>query len=482
MKKIFALLMVFTLIPQSFVYAKQEEEQIKFDPSIEYQGYEIISDFIAEKYIDDTYTAQDIMLMGMSAYLEKYGDEALVEFLKGAMQQLDDYSDFYTQEEYIEYMNSVNSTFYGLGVSLQQSGEYVEIVAFVEEGGLAQQSGFMIGDKIVSVNGKNVVGQSVAEVRSLVVGELNTTVDIVVLRGSEYVPLVGIRTAVHSATVAGIVLEGNIGYIQIIGFANSTAEEFGAIAEEFKSKGVTKVILDLRGNGGGHVSSAVSIAEQIVPKGKIIDVKYRDEKLNHSYKSELEAAPFEIATLVNERTASASEILASAIQDSGAGILIGEKTFGKAVIQSPYYVKNGMVIKLTIGGYITRNGNEINKIGLYPDIDVTNKTEKIDTTRYTKFDFLTPTSLGASGDNVVAAKERLAAMGYYEGNMYNDVYNVDLKDAIAIFQRDNGMVDSGILDVATQIKLKKVFENMRVELDTQMEKAYEYFGGDVSNL
>lgn len=482
MKKIIALLMVLTLIPQSFVFAKDEAEQEKFTPSVEYQGYEIISDFIAGKYIDDSYTAQDIMLMGMSAYLEKYGDDALVEFLKGALNQLDDYSDFYTREEYIEYMNSVNSTFYGLGVSLQQSGEYVEIVDFVEEGGLAQQSGFARGDKIVSVNGKSVVGQSVAEVRSLVIGELNTTVDIVVLRGKDYIQLVGTRTAVHTATVSGVVLEGDIGYIQIIGFADSTAEEFKAVADDFKSKGITKVILDLRNNGGGHVSAAVSIAEEIVPKGKIIDVKYRDSKLDYTYKSTLEKAPFEIVTLVNEHTASSSEILASAIQDSGVGILLGERTYGKAVIQSPYYVKNGMVIKLTIGGYITRNGNEINKIGLYPNIEVKNETEKIDTTEYTKFDFITSTSLGASGENVVAAKERLSAMRYYEGNMHNDVYNVDLKEAIASFQRNNGMADSGILDVATQIKLKEAFEDIKVELDTQMERAYEYFGGDISNL
>ncbi len=483
MKKIFALIMVLALIPQSFVYAKTaEEEELKFTPSIEYQGYETISKFISERFIDEGYTAEDIMLMGMSAYLEKYGDDALVEFLKGAMRQLDDYSDFYTAEEYRDYMNAVNQTFYGLGVSLQQSGEYVEIVEFVEEGGLAQESGFMVGDKIVSVNGKDVVGQSVSEVRSLVIGELNTTVDIVVLRGDELIELVGTRTAVHTATVTGVVLEGNIGYIHIIGFANTTAEEFAAVTEDFKAKGVKKVILDLRNNGGGHVSAAVGIAEKIVPKGKIIDVKYRDKKLNYTYKSELTEAPFEIVTLVNERTASASEILASAIQDSGAGILLGETTYGKAVIQSPYYVRNGMVIKLTIGGYITRNGHEINKIGLEPDIDVENAKKKIDTTSYTKFDFLTPTSLGASGQNVKAAKERLGVMGYYDGNMHNDVFNVDLKEAISVFQRNNNMADSGVLDVATQIMLKEVFEDILVELDTQLEEAYKYFGGDVANL
>ena len=238
----------------------------------------------------------------------------------------------------------------------------------------------------------------------------------------------------------------------------------------------------MRNNLGGHVSAAVGVAEQIVPKGKIIDVKYRDSKLNYTYKSKLEKSPFEIVTLVNKDTASSSEILASAIQDSGVGILLGENTYGKAVIQNSYPLNNGMVLKLTIGKYITRNGEEINKIGLSPDELVKNATEKVDTSKYTKFDFLTPVSLGGSGQNVMAAKERLAGMGYYSGNMQNNVYNVDLKEAIANFQRNNGMADSGVLDVATQIKLKEVFENMNVELDTQLERAYQYLGGDPSNL
>ena len=334
----------------------------------------------------------------------------------------------------------------------------------------------------MSVDGKDVVGFSISEVRSLVIGEINTTVDIVVMRGDELVPLVGIRTAVSTGTVSGVVLEGNIGYIVITSFANTTAEEFKTVSDEFQSKGVKKVILDLRNNLGGHVSAAVGVAEQIVPKGKIIDVKYRDSKLNYTYKSKLEKSPFEIVTLVNKDTASSSEILASAIQDSGVGILLGENTYGKAVIQNSYPLNNGMVLKLTIGKYITRNGEEINKIGLSPDELVKNATEKVDTSKYTKFDFLTPVSLGGSGQNVMAAKERLAGMGYYSGNMQNNVYNVDLKEAIANFQRNNGMADSGILDVATQIKLKEVFENMNVELDTQLERAYQYLGGDPSNL
>ena len=479
-KKIIMLLTAFAVTTQPVVFAQTGEKEI--DTSIEYQGYEMISDYIANQYIDDTYTAEDIMKLGVSAYLEKYGDDALVEFLKGALHALDDYSDFFTREEYIEYMNEINSTFYGLGVSLQQNGEYVEIVEFVEEGGLAQQSGFQVGDKIVAVGGVDVVGCSVTEVRNLVVGELGTAVDITVLRGDERINLVGIRTAVNTSTVSGTVLKDGIGYVKILSFSKNTAEEFTDIVNKMKSENVKKLILDLRNNGGGQVIAAVDVARQIVPKGKIIDVEYRDKNLNHTYNSDLREPPFEIVTLVNEHTASSAEILASAIQDSGVGILMGENTYGKAVIQSPFYVNNGMVIKLTIGSYITRNGNEINKVGLIPDILVENEKKKVDTSSYTKFDFITPVSLGASGDNVMAAKERLSDMNYYSGNMHNDVYNVDLKESVALFQRKHGLTDSGVLDIPTQIKLKEVFEQLDMELDTQLDEAYKYLGGKIEDL
>lgn len=454
----------------------------KLRDTVEYQAYEMIAGYIAERYLDDSYTAEDIMELGLAAYLVENGDEALVALLKAALQSLDDYSDFYTYDEYVEYTNELNKTFYGLGINMQQNGEYVEIVGFVEENSLAEQSGFKIGDKIVAVDGINVVGSSITEVRNLIVGELGTTVIITVERDGTNVEVTGTRTAVNDSTVSGGILEGNVGYIKISSFSSNTVEEFTEISSMIKEEGVRNLILDLRNNPGGLVVAAADIAKQIIPEGKIIDVKYRDETLDYTYYSELKETPFRIVTLVNENTASAAEILASSIQDSGVGILMGEQTYGKAVIQSTYSLLNGMVFKLTIGQYVTRNGNEIDHVGLTPDINVSNYTKKIDTTGYTKFDFLTPVSLGSSGTNVTAAKERLSIMGYYIGNMGNDVFNTDLAEAIKTFQRENGLTDSGVLDIPTQIRLKERFEQLETTVDIQMQEAYKYFGGNVDNL
>ncbi len=484
MKRLLAILLALCFVPATTVFATDEvvTETEKFEQSVEYQAYEQIAGYIADMYLDDSYTAQDIMEIGLSEYLGKMGDEALVQLLKGALQSLDEYSDFYTRSEYIEYNNALNKTFYGLGIQLQQMGEYVQIVDFVEENGLAEQSGFKVGDMIVAVGGINVIGSSVTEVRNLVVGELGTTVVITVLRDGKNIDITGVRTAVNSTTVSGVVLKGNIGYIKIASFSEDTAQEFREISAQMQADGIEKVIIDLRDNLGGIVSAAVEIAEEIVPAGKIVDVVFRDETKNYSCLSELETPPFDIVVLVNEDTASSSEILASAIQDSGVGILIGETTYGKAVIQSTYSLQNGMVFKLTVGQYITRNGNEIANIGLEPDREVSNYTKKIDTTGYTKFDFLTPTKLGDSGVNVTAAKERLALMNYYIGNMTNDVFNTDLKEAIREFQKRNGLTDSGALDVPTQIAIKEVFESLLTEVDVQLQTAYMHFGGSIDDL
>lgn len=461
---------------------KQENLLTSADMSIQYKAYEQISEYVAERYIDESYTAEDIMMLGISAYLDEHGDEAMVEFLKGALKSLDPYSDFYTYEEYVEYNNQLNKTFYGLGITMQQDGEYVKIVGFVEENGLAQRSGFREGDKIVKVDGISVVGSSITEVRNLVVGELGTTVNITVLRGGEELEILGTRTAVNNTTVSGGILEGNVGYIKIASFSSNTAREFDELTDMLKENGVKNVILDLRNNPGGLLNVAINIAQTIIPRGKIVDVSYRDESQNYSYESTLDIVPFNFITLINENTASCSEILASAIQDSGVGKLLGEQTYGKAVIQNVYSLKNGMVFKITIGQYLTRNGHEIGHIGLLPDYEVENSEKKIDTTGYTKFDFLTPVSVGGNGSNVLAAKERLSLMGYFIGNQGNNVFNVDLCESVKEFQRDSGLTDSGILDIPTQIRLKEQFEKLSTTIDVQMQEAYKLFGGNVDAL
>lgn len=464
---------------------KTEEVQESAEPEIElseeYLSFERIAQYISELYIDDSVTKEEAMKKGLSNYLESNPD-VLVPLLKKMFESLDDYSEFFTFEEYRDYQNMINQVFYGIGVTIQKNGDYIEITGFAQENGPAQQAGFELGDKIYAVEGEECKGKSLNDVKNLIVGDLNTTVNITVLRDGELIDLVGTRVEIRQSTVTGGVFEGNIGYIKISTFGTTTSDEFKALLDDFREKNVKKIILDLRDNGGGNVSAAVAIAQQIIPKGKIIDVVYRESQYDVTYTSDLNKREFDFLTLVNENTASSAEILASAMQDSGAGKLVGTTTFGKAVVQSVFPLDNGMKFKLTIAQYKTRNGREINGVGLQPDEYVTNTTKRIDVTQYTPFDFRTRLSMGDSDEKVIAAKERLALLNYFAGKIDDPVFNDDLRMAIESFQKDNNLCATGVLDVATQVKIEEMFEKLETVVDLQLQEAYKMFGGDPDNL
>ena len=448
-----------------------------FVPSGNYQALLQISEYIGQLYVDENMTSDLAVQKGISAYLDE-NDKALWDVLKAMFQSLDPWCDFYTNEEYKEYQDGINRTFYGIGVAIIENEGYVEISGFSEEGGLAQRTGFKVGDKIAKVAGVDCAGMSTNSVRNLIVGELGTKVMVTVLRDGQYIDIEATRTEVKQATATTAIFEGNIGYLRIASFGTDTAAEVAEGLDFFKSNGVEKFILDLRNNGGGLLDAAVEIAQMLIPKGKIIDVVYRDEANNRTYYAEGTTTKFEIVTLVNEHSASASEVLASAIRDSGAGKLVGETTYGKAVVQQAFPLQNGMYFKLTVGEYITRNGHSINLVGLEPDEFVKNTTQAIDATQYTVFDFKTRSSLGDYNKNVLAAKEKLALLGYYNGKAEDMSYNAELKDAVKAFQEDNRLASSGVLDVATQVKLEDEFEKLKTVVDRQLYTAYEMLGGD----
>ncbi len=459
--------------------AETEDNDIKL--SGEYGAWEQIAKSIAEEYIDDTLDAEKIMKMGVSNMLDG-SDEMLVLLLKKTLESLDDYSTFYTAEEYREYLSNLNRTFFGVGLELKKTGQYAEITGFVEENSLAERTGFQVGDRIICINGSDVSSKSLNEIKNMLMGELNTTITITVLRGDEYIDIIATRTEVKETTVMGEILPGNIGYVRIVSFSQDTAAEFYEVEKLFDQNGVTKVIMNLRDNPGGLVVSAVKIAQEIVPKGKIVDVKFRQPEYDTVYYSELPSTNKNYMVLVNENTASAAEILASAMQDSGVGKLVGEQTFGKAVVQRTYPLNNGSVYKLTTAQYVTRNGHKINQKGLTPDVKVSNYTEKIDTGLYTPMDRVNRYALGSYGDTVKGAKERLYMLGIYKGKVDDKVFTEELQEAIKEYQYVNNLSASGVLDIVTQQKIENTFSKLQRVVDVQMQTAYEMFGGNIDNL
>lgn len=434
-----------------------------------------VAGYISTYYIDDTLKDEDIIIRALSEYL-KYDDEKLVEFLKSMLEALDPYSQYFTAEEYRGFVNNVNKTFYGIGVRIEQKEGYVEVTGFTS-GSPAEKAGIKTGDKISRVNGENMYGKNVNDVRNAIAGELGESVEVSVLRDSAEYTFTVVRGEVNEDTVSYAKISDTVAYISVIDMSDNTTEEFIEALSLADADGITNIILDLRNNVGGYLSCAINMARLVVPEGMIVNTKYRQSFMDKAYYSDLKETKYKFNVLVNEYTASAAEIFASALQDSGAGYLIGETTYGKGVIQNMFPLSNGSVFKLTVGHYETRNGKNIDKVGITPNEIVLNEAAPINTSTYDAFTFSQKWYEGSVGVDVKAAKQRLYYLGYYNGEV-NDVFDSLLTEAVKNFQFDDNLYPYGVLDITTQTRLDSAFSKIEVLEDKQLERAYELFTGE----
>ena len=314
--------------------------------------------------------------------------QILDETIKGYVKGLgDEYSEYLTKEDWEEFETNALGNYVGIGIymSLDKNNNVVIVSAIA--GTPAEEAGIKPEDIIVEVNGENVIGLSMEDVANKVKGEAGTKVKIKVARGEEYLDFEIERKEIKIYHVQGEVVENNIGYIFLETFDDGCADEFLAKYKELKSKGAEKLIIDLRYNTGGLVYEALEIADYMLDKNKTILITKDADGNEEMTKTENgKQIDMDIVVLVNEYTASASEILAGALSDHGEATIVGEKTYGKGVIQNAFPLADGSVLKLTVNEYLTPNGNTINKIGITPDeevvIDPENKDEKGDIIDY----------------------------------------------------------------------------------------------------
>jgi carboxyl-terminal processing protease len=445
----------------------------------EYDQIEQILNYASNLYIDDSVTSSDIWDGAVKKMIET-NPEIANQLIKAAFQSLDDYSEFYTAEEYELFNKNMNHIVYGIGVIIQQTGDYVTVMSVLDDGA-AKKAGVMEGDQIAAVDGVDVKGESVDKVQDMVVGDFGTEVSVTFLRDGREITYTMQRGEVKGETAAYAVLKGNIAYLKIVNFSSNTDKEVSKILDKLDEDNINKIILDLRDNPGGYLDSAVNIASFFVPEGVIVSTVYRSEWENETFYSKLKSPQYKLAVLVNENTASASEVLASAIQDSGVGILIGNQTYGKGVIQQMFEIWDGCAFKITTGKYFTRKGKDINGVGIKPDENIENTTKKIDLSRYKEFDYKNKPSIGSNSENTEAAKEKLRLLGYYQGTV-DDYFNDALFTAVLNFQEKNGLFPYGVLDISTQKKIQEVFAELDEKVDNQLIRAYGYFGGKANEL
>ena len=304
-------------------------------------------------------------------YLGDVDEEKLKEgAIKGYIEGLGDkYSEYISKEDMEDYMADTTGNFVGIGIYMVQDTKLNKIMVLSPiKGGPAEKAGIQPGDYIISVDDVDYAGDQMSVAANKIKGEAGTTVKIKILRDNETKEYELKREKITVNPVEGKVLDNNIGYLEFSSFDDGTAEEFKNKYEELQKQGITSLIIDLRNNGGGIVKEALEIADYILNKDDVIlyEVDKNDkETVEKATNDPIINMP--IVVLTNGNTASSSEILAGALKDHGKATIIGEKTYGKGVIQQLLTLPDGSGLKITSEEYLTPNKTKINGIGIEPD-------------------------------------------------------------------------------------------------------------------
>ena len=318
---------------------------------------------------------EEIQALMETYYLEDIDAEQVEDYLyKGAVAGLGDiYAAYYTEEEYQSMIDSTNGSYYGIGVEISQNMTTgIITISRIFEGSPAEEAGLLPGDVIYRIAGEEVTGEDLNKVVALIKGEEYTTVTVEVARDGEsgYLEFEVERRTIEVPTVESEMLENQIGYIAITSFDDVTTEQFMTALDTLESQGMEALIVDLRNNGGGLVSSVCAILDRLLPEGLIV---YTEDKYGNREEEYSDAENYfdkPLAVLVNGNSASASEIFAGAIKDYGIGTLVGTTTYGKGIVQKIYPLSDGTAVKLTVSKYYTPNGNNIHGTGIEPDVTV----------------------------------------------------------------------------------------------------------------
>lgn len=304
-------------------------------------------------------------------YFRPVSDETLFQgAVKGMASSLrDPYSLYLTGDVYKSFMEQTTSAFGGVGIIIgeDKQGDFYILAVFKK--GAAHDAGIQPGGKLVAVDGKKLHGMEPMLAANLVRGKVGTAVTLTIEENGKVKDYKMHRSDVVLPTVSDQMVSGDIGYIHIYTFATHTGEEFKEALRDVKAKGARKLIIDVRMNPGGLITSVVDVADQILTRGPVVSYQAKNGT-KQTFDIDGISKPMPMVILIDRNSASASEILAGAVQDKKEGIVMGEKSFGKGTIQSVEELSDGTALKISIAQYLTAGGRKIDKIGIKPDVAV----------------------------------------------------------------------------------------------------------------
>ena len=303
-------------------------------------------------------------------------DQIYTGAIRGMVKELDDpYSTYLDAKDYADLTTITEGYFGGVGLVLGKKDDKLVVVAPIEDTP-AYRAGIKSGDFITAIDGKATGSQELTDAVKHIRGANGSTVELTVVSDGQAARVVRIvREEIKLKSVYGEMKGNNVGYIRITSFNEDTAKDFQNKYRELEQQGMKGLVLDLRDNPGGLLRSGVGVAKLLVPKGPIVSVKEKDGKTTTEY-SNLAQLKYPLAVLVNKGTASASEIVSGAVQDTKAGKLFGTTTYGKGCVQNVFNLTQDTGVKLTIAEYYTPSGRSINGVGIKPDVEITAADDK----------------------------------------------------------------------------------------------------------
>lgn len=463
MKKFIALSLALLLTFTSFVTAAAFE-WAEFDKIWHMQR--VISNSVLYDDVDGEYLMAIALMEILNNHPELYEMAA-----RAMLATIDEYSVFRNEQETQDWISGFEGEFGGIGIMVLQASQGL-LVVDVLPGGSALYAGVLPDDIIIYAGGVSLQGITQGEAISHIRGPVGSEVEIVVRRAGVYVPLTftltrGIVTEIPATYE--ILEDYGVLYLQVHTF-NSRTDEYveSAFAAAYEA-GITNVLLDLRNNAGGLMSSAISLAERFVYGDQVIVTQqFRDEYVDYS--ASLDYSRYNVVVLVNSRSASASEVVAAAILENEVGVLVGERTFGKATVQTFSQMFWGDSITYTVAEYLTPNGNFIHGRGILPNIYVENVEERFDIVEFGSFEFDTTYRLGSYGYAVSRARKGFDALGISIEDFYSRYFDDGFRSSVVNFQRAAGLYPSGEFCPSTQIMLIIRLQNAVIVRDLQFEE------------
>jgi carboxyl-terminal processing protease len=305
-----------------------------------------------------------------SRYVEDVSvDTLMAGSIKGMVNSLNDPHSIYMDNKmFKDFMIETEGSFGGVGIVIGTKDKLLTVVAPIE-GTPGEKAGIKSGDQIIKIDGQDTKDLALDEAVNKIRGPEGSKVVLTIKRGEDTQDYTLTRSNIQIKTVAGKMMDNHIGYIRISMFNENTGDDFIHKLQELEKQGMKAIVLDLRDNPGGLLNESVEVASQLVPKGPVVSVVTRDGQ-RETHSSNLAVPKYPVAVLVNGGSASASEIVAGAVQDTGVGTLIGTKTYGKGSVQTVIRLDEASAVKLTIAKYLTPKDRSINGVGIEPDITI----------------------------------------------------------------------------------------------------------------